>query len=259
MLKRTITAIVAILLFFPIVIYGGWPFYIAMLLISTLGLYELMRMRQMTLYKVPMILITFLLWYILLPESAINFPVNRLDFSLIIVLILLGYTVISKNEFTFDDAGFMTLGTIYLGLGFHYILMSREAGLEFIFFAIIVILSTDIGAYFSGFLFGKHKLIPAISPNKTIEGSIGGSLLAIILGTVFHLIFPVHDSLIVVIIVSFLASIVGQLGDLVESAFKRHYDVKDSGELLPGHGGILDRFDSWLFVFPFLHLIQFIL
>src|SRR5699024_10630014 len=115
-----------------------------------------------------------------------------------------------------------------------------------------------VGAYFSGSLFGKNKLSPYISPKKTIEGSVGGILLAAIFGMVFHLIIPMHDSLIIVVIVSILASIVGQMGDLVESALKRYYGVKDSGNLLPGHGGILDRFDSWLFVFPFLYLIQFV-
>lgn len=258
MLQRTITAIIAILLFFPFVIYGGWPFYLIMLLISTIGLYELLRMRKMTEYKFPLFLSILLLWYLLLPDFTIGTFISRMDFLLITALLLLSYTVLVKNKFTFEDAGFMLLGANYIGLGFHYFIASQEVGLRYVFFAIVVILATDVGAYFSGYLFGKNKLAPDISPKKTIEGSIGGILLAAIFGTIFNLIIPVHDSLVIVIVVSILASIVGQMGDLVESAFKRYYGVKDSGKLLPGHGGILDRFDSWLFVFPFLYLIQFV-
>lgn len=260
MLKRTITAIVAILLFFPFIIYGGWPLYLVMLLISSIGLYELLKMRQLITYKFPVSLAMLLLWILLLPESIINdyLSLDRIDILLIMTLLLLSYTVIMKNKFSILDASFTLLGTLYIGLGFHYFLVSREFGLKYVFFAIVVILITDSGAYFSGNLFGKHKLAPEISPNKTVEGAVGGAVLAVIAGVIFQMIFPVHDSLIVVIIVSFFASIVGQMGDLTESAFKRYYDVKDSGHLLPGHGGILDRFDSWLFVFPFLYFIQFV-
>ena len=262
MLTRTITAIVAIAFFFPFVIIGGWPLSIVMLLIGSIGLYELIKMRQLTNYKIPLGLAMLLLWAFLLPETVIadllTITVNRIELLFIISLLILSYTVLLKNKFTFDDAGFLVLGSIYIGLGFHYFVASRSVGLEYVFFAIVVILMTDTGAYFSGNMFGKHKLIPEISPNKTIEGAIGGAIIAVIAGTIFNLIFPVHDSVIVVMVVSFFASLVGQIGDLVESSLKRHYEVKDSGRLLPGHGGILDRFDSWLFVFPFLHLIQFI-
>ena len=262
MLKRTITAIIAILLFFPFVIYGGWPLAIVMLLIASIGLFELLRMRNLTDYKIPVCLAMLLLWIFLLPDAVIAdvlpIAMNKINFLLIISLAILSYTVLLKNKFTFNDAGFLILGTIYIGLGFHYFVASRAFGLEYVFYAIVVILITDSGAYFSGNLFGKHKLLPEISPKKTIEGAIGGAIMAIVAGMTYNFIFPVHDSIIIVIIVSFFASLVGQTGDLVESGLKRHYNVKDSGQLLPGHGGILDRFDSWLFVFPFLHFIQFI-
>ncbi|SEN57513.1 phosphatidate cytidylyltransferase [Amphibacillus marinus] len=262
MKTRTITAIIAILLFFPFVILGGWPFYLVMFLISSVGLYELLRMRQMTKYPIPIAFTMVLLWSLVLPET------NKLNLSwvyayqreiiLLVVLLLLGYTVLVKNKFTFEDAGFMVLSAIYVGLGFHYFIEVQASGLEYIFYAIVVILATDTGAYFSGRYFGKRKLWPEISPNKTIEGAIGGIVLALVAGLTFHFIFTVHQSTSIVILVSILASIVGQIGDLVESAFKRYYTVKDSGHILPGHGGILDRFDSWLFVFPILHFIQFV-
>ena len=262
MLKRTITAVIASALFFPFVIYGGWPLSIVMLLIASIGLFELLRMRNLTDYKIPVCLAMLLLWILLLPDAFIGdmlpSAMNKINLLLIISLAILSYTVLLKNKFTFDDVGFLILGTIYIGLGFHYFVVSRAFGLEYVFYAIVVILITDSGAYFSGNLFGKHKLLPEISPKKTIEGAIGGAIMAIVAGTIFNFIFPVHDSMIVVIVVSFFASLIGQTGDLVESGLKRHYNVKDSGHLLPGHGGILDRFDSWLFVFPFLNFIQFI-
>lgn len=104
---------------------------------------------------------------------------------------------------------------------------------------------------------GKHKLWPDISPNKTIEGALGGIASAIVVAVVFILVQPnvFQHNLVTMVIFTIIFSVVGQFGDLVESAIKRHYGVKDSGKILPGHGGILDRFDSMLFVFPMMHLL----
>lgn len=124
-----------------------------------------------------------------------------------------------------------------------------------IFFAAVIIWSTDSGAYFIGKSLGKRKLWPEISPNKTVEGFIGGIVTAVVLSLVFQAVTGFLPSYLLVMFITLLLSIFGQLGDLVESALKRHYHVKDSGTILPGHGGILDRFDSFLFVLPFLYLL----
>src|SRR5690625_1497151 len=119
-----------------------------------------------------------------------------------------------------------------------------------------------LGDRYGGLLFrtcfGKRKLWPEISPNKTIAGALGGVLSACLVGLSFQLFYPFEHSLIIILIITILVSIVGQIGDLIASAYKRHYEVKDSGNLLPGHGGILDRMDSLLFVLPFLYVIDFI-
>lgn len=101
--------------------------------------------------------------------------------------------------------------------------------------------------------------MPAISPNKTVEGAIGGILSAVIVAILFYFFTELQNRfpLPVLLIISVILSIFGQVGDLVESALKRYYGVKDSGKLLPGHGGILDRVDSWLFVFPVLYFFLF--
>lgn len=131
-------------------------------------------------------------------------------------------------------------------------------GLNYILFILFIIWATDTGAYFLGSALGKKKLWPKISPNKTIEGALGGIVLASIVGVIFQLIYPFNMSMLTIIIVSIVISVVGQIGDLTASAYKRHFGVKDSGQILPGHGGILDRLDSLLFVLPLMYIIHFI-
>ncbi|WP_066193771.1 MULTISPECIES: phosphatidate cytidylyltransferase [Gracilibacillus] len=256
---RIITAIIAILFFFPFVFFGGIPFQVIMYVIATIGFLELLHMRGMTKYPIPTFIGVLLLWALLFQSDHLFFT-SKTELLMFFVLLLLSYTVLVKNKFTFEDAGFLLLASIYVGLGFYYFTQTRgvENGLIYIFYAILVILSTDTGAYFFGRAFGKHKLWPLISPNKTIEGAVGGILLASVVAVIFQYFYPVNDSLWLVIIVTMVASAFAQIGDLVESAIKRQFDVKDSGKLLPGHGGILDRFDSWLFVFPLLHFLHFI-
>src|SRR5690625_4754030 len=133
----------------------------------------------------------------------------------------------------------------------------RLTGLNYFLFILFLVWATDSGAYFIGKSLGKRKLWPAISPNKTIGGAIGGIVFALFVGVCFQLIYPFEFSMGYVIFITITISIVGQLGDLVASAIKRHYDIKDFGKLFPGHGGVLDRVDSLLFVFIVLHLIQF--
>jgi phosphatidate cytidylyltransferase len=117
------------------------------------------------------------------------------------------------------------------------------------FYALIGTFFTDIGAYFIGVFFGKHKMNPRISPKKTWEGFFGGSLCGTVVGTVFfNTIINPSLSLFAVILMTLCLSVVGQLGDLVFSSIKRHYGQKDFSNLIPGHGGILDRLDSTIFV-----------
>ncbi len=106
--------------------------------------------------------------------------------------------------------------------------------------------------------FGKHLLWPAISPKKTYEGAIGGIILAVIVTLLFALFNPDLLSILDAIVLGLIIAIVGQLGDFIQSAYKRTYEIKDTGALLPGHGGVLDRLDSWLIVFPFVYYLGLI-
>lgn len=147
----------------------------------------------------------------------------------------------------------------YVGNGFHYFIAARNAGLSVLFYALLIVWMTDSGAYLIGRKIGKHKLAPNVSPNKTWEGSVGGSIIATIVGVLWICIYPIAGfNIFEMLIITVVLSIAGQFGDLVESALKRYYRVKDSGKILPGHGGILDRFDSLIFILPLLHLFGII-
>ncbi|WP_075980895.1 phosphatidate cytidylyltransferase [Bacillus massilinigeriensis] len=264
MKQRIITAIIAAAIFLPIVIYGGIPIIIVSYLLATVGLYELLKMRKLYLFSIPGIISLIMLWIVLFPSRYMSlwdsFQYTKVDIFLFAVLCFLTYTVASKNHFTFEDVSFSVLSILYVGIGFYYFAETRETdnGLQYLFYSLFIMWATDSGAYFFGRAFGKHKLWPEISPNKTVEGSIGGILSALIVAILFSIFSDIEHSLIILLIVTTIASIFGQIGDLVESAFKRFYNVKDSGKILPGHGGILDRFDSLLFVWPLLHILHFI-
>ncbi|MBB4823898.1 phosphatidate cytidylyltransferase [Sporosarcina luteola] len=263
MKQRILTAIIALALFIPLVVIGGLPFTIAIYVIATVGLYELLKMRELHLLSVEGIITWAAMAILLIPsEWAVQVEqsvgMSKIEMAFALVLLLLIYTVIAKNRFTFDHAAFSVLGALYVGIGFYYLVETRYYGLEYIIYALLVIFSTDSGAYFTGRKIGKRKLWPEISPNKTVEGFIGGIVYAIIFACILQAIHPIVSSYIVLILITIVASIVGQLGDLVESALKRHYKIKDSGKILPGHGGILDRFDSLLFVLPLLHFLHLV-
>lgn len=259
MKQRIITAAILIAVFLPIVIIGGIPFLISTYVMATIALYELLQMKKLSIFSVHGGLATLFLWIFLLPpdlyERLYFFDLSKMEISFIVVLIFLSYTVIVKNKFNFDQTGFTFFSIFYIGIGFYYMIQIREEGLILLFFALLVVWLTDSGAYFVGKYFGKRKLWPEISPNKTIGGFIGGILSAIIVAIVFAIFTNIPVTPIKLMIITVILSIFGQLGDLAESALKRHFAVKDSGRIFPGHGGMLDRCDSWLFVLPLLYFL----
>ena len=161
-----------------------------------------------------------------------------------------------KDKNLFDTISRQALGIMYIPLSLSLLLFVRdvEHGALWVFWLLIVCFMNDTGAFYIGTFFGKRKLAPRISPKKTMEGSAGGIAASMAAGLIFSLIFFGSPGLALLTLpCSFLIAVAGQVGDLFESALKRASSVKDSGRILPGHGGMLDRIDGLLFAIPVLY------
>ncbi|TNB82698.1 phosphatidate cytidylyltransferase [Staphylococcus epidermidis] len=253
---RTLTAIIALLIFLPILLKGGLILMLFAFLLALIALKELLNMNMIKFLSIPGLISALALIIIMLPQDAGEWiQVIQLKGLIAMSFIVLSYTVLSKNRFSFMDAAFCLMSVAYVGIGFMYFYETRSEGLRYILFAFLIVWLTDTGAYIFGRLMGKHKLWPVISPNKTIEGFFGGILCSTLVPLVMQMFVDLHMNIWLLLLVTIVLSMFGQLGDLVESGFKRHFGVKDSGRILPGHGGILDRFDSFMFVLPLLNIL----
>lgn len=256
--QRVITAVVALIIFIPIVFLGGTLIEIAALALAVVAMSEVLIMKRILLVTPEAIISILGTLFLVAPKSWMHdlpSQINTPFVSLIFAIALMVRVVFSKNRFNFDDAGVLTLTMLYIGFGFNMFVQARTVGLGMLMYLLLTVWSTDSGAYLVGRKIGKTKLAPQISPNKTWEGSIGGTVVAIIVGIIFSVTGLIHYGILATISMTLFLSIAGQLGDLVESSLKRYYGVKDSGRILPGHGGILDRFDSLLLVLPMAYLL----
>ncbi len=156
----------------------------------------------------------------------------------------------------FDIISKQVMGIVYIPVSLSLLVFLKEVegGTLWIIWLLIVIFANDTGAFYTGTFLGKHKLAPNISPNKTIEGSLGGIATSMVLGFIFSLVFFDFHLALITIPCSFMVAVAGQIGDLFESAMKRAANIKDSGRILPGHGGMLDRIDGLLLAIPVLYI-----
>lgn len=258
-LKRWLTAIVLL----PILIFligpgPGWLFHIFLYIVSLAGLIEFHRISGSPLpafARWSCYLLTLLLFLVIHMRQILLAPVV----IVLWVLVPMTYLMLaspSTNQKVAGDIGKIVLGPIYVALPLAILLLidMLPNGNLWIFFLLSVIMASDTSAFYMGRLFGRHKLHETISPGKTWEGAIGGLIGALMAAIIFLKIVPFHPLGIGILILAFAMSISGQLGDLAESMLKRVHGVKDSGGLLPGHGGILDRIDGLIFAIPMLYL-----
>lgn len=179
----------------------------------------------------------------------------------LLMFLFLTATVLTKNKTTIDHVAMAFLGMAYVGLGFHYMIETRSIPDHGLFWTLLVFLciwTTDSGAYFTGSKIGRTPLWPIISPKKSVEGAVGGTVLSVVVALGFAWYRPELLGYAQAVWIGLVIALVGQMGDLIQSAYKRVKGIKDSGTILPGHGGVLDRTDSWLIVFPFLHVVSLI-
>ena len=248
MKKRILSAIVMLLICIPIIYFGDKAFRIGIAVVSMLALREMIDLKKSH-HKIPKLveLISYLaLLFIVLAEYegySILFGITYKGIAILLLSILSLCLFYKKEEYTATDA-LVLIGTILLlGTAFNTMILVRNLGLWDFCSLILIFILTDTFALFCGMAFGKHKLIPHVSPNKTWEGSIGGTLIATVGVSVFYhyLVSPVTWKIVLGILI---LSGIGQIGDLIFSKIKRENNIKDFSNLIPGHGGILDRLDS---------------
>lgn len=253
MVKRIISAIIALPFLLAIIIVGGLPLYIAIMGISLIGLREFYGACQNKFMPIR--------WpgYIgsIIIVSLMNFRPKITYFFILVFILIMTLNVIKliNRKYNFVDISITLYGLLYIPflLG-HILLITKEANSIIIWLVFITAWGTDTFAYFSGYFFGRRKLCPHISPKKTLEGAIGGVLGSMISSFIFGY-FLLRDHLLIISLAGIIGSIVAQIGDLSASLIKRYTNIKDFGNIMPGHGGILDRFDSILFTGPTIYYI----
>lgn len=249
--QRVITAVIGIALLLFILIKGGIVLKTAIAIISLEAareLYFAFKKININLNMYSMIIGTLLL----LLFSLYNIS---LEFSIIFVLFSSFIFTLFSDKYSLEDTAYTTFSFIYGPY-----LLNLLSGLEnrLLYLVFIIAFSTDTFAYFAGNLFGKHKLIPKVSPNKSVEGAIGGIIGCLLISLIYFYYLGLDVNILTVLFI-IIASISGQVGDLIASKIKRVTGIKDYAKILPGHGGILDRFDSSILVIPFVYILQFVL
>lgn len=259
---RLIVALFGIPALIFICYYGGYYLFGFAVLLVGLGGAELALMLRQRGYRISLFLSILLPIFFIL-AAYFNYPLlDAVVFALFLqtVIVVVNYSRAKSPDLSnfLGDMYAHILPASYLGLLASYIIFVGkidEIGGRLLIFAFLLTWAADTGAYFGGKNLGKHKLSIPLSPNKTWEGAYFG-LAAALLAAVFSKLVFLPISWPEVILMALLAGILGQFGDLFESAIKRHCNVKDSSAILPGHGGILDRFDSFLFAVPVIYYVN---
>lgn len=236
------------------VVLGGYPLFAACFVIGLMASYEFIKgFKALDIHaSYPIAAVATVALYAINAFAKNNMHLYMLWFFGVVIVSLLYLFKIDERKL--EDAMVTITAVFYVVFfSFHVTLVEQSGAYSILVWLIfLTAFGTDIMAYFSGYAFGKHKLCPKISPKKTIEGSVGGTLGSVVLCGLFSFFFA-KELLIHCLIIGVLGGIISQFGDLTASIFKRKMGIKDYGNLIPGHGGIMDRFDSVLFTAPLVY------
>lgn len=264
MKTRIITAIVAIIVFLPVCIFSDTWFYpTAMSILCTVGVYEMLAC--VGLFKNPAVSVPSMILAAAMPLIPLFGGEYTLTMELgcVIAYMVLTFTadVFSRGKLDYTITSCAFRGVFYVAFSFTCMTLLRKEGEYLYLLTFIGPWVSDSFAYFTGRFFGKHKLIPEVSPKKTVEGAVGGVVFAalsfVLYGVIIKNFFDptVELNYIVMAVAGAIVSVISQIGDLSASVIKRRFEVKDYGWVFPGHGGVLDRFDSVILTAPVLYIL----
>jgi phosphatidate cytidylyltransferase len=258
MLNRMKTILLTVPIIFACTYYGGLSFYVLVMALTLLSLNEFYYLMNKKGYS-PSYLIGFLVSAFLV--SFVSYTVKHPNWepfatgllTTAIILTFAGGIFLKKAQDSTVNASITLLGILYIGWMFSYLILIREftAHGAYLFFLIISIWACDTSAYLTGTYFGRVKLSPYISPKKTVEGAVSGFIISIVAAYIFSMFTGMNS--IHAVILGVIIGLVGQISDLVESLIKRDVGVKDSSNIVPGHGGVLDRMDSFILTAPIMY------
>lgn len=258
--KRWLTGIIIVPVLLLVIFWGSKELFAALVIFFTLGgVWEYNNIvfeKGFSIEKTESLLLAIILPSLALTGNS-QYVVATLAFSVIVIFILFIFSI-KQAEFDVLNVAKVIFGIMYIPFLTSYFILLRtmEKGALWIVFVLVLAFIGDIAALYVGKYFGKHKLVPLISPGKTMEGLIALVLSSTTACLLFAYFFFPEISLIKIAVLAFIGSIIGQLGDICESAIKRSYGLKDASSFLPGHGGILDRLDCLIFIAPFVYYFR---
>ena len=257
---RLLSGIVLVILALILILTGGDVLLVTSLVISYIGMFELYRVFKIE-KELPAI-IAYLMATIYYINLRFPFIPDMMMFVLGCLVALMFVYVFTYPKYKTEQILATFFGVFYVAVMLSYVYQTRQmtAGVYIVWLIFLCSWVCDTCAYCVGKLIGKHKMAPILSPKKSIEGAVGGvvgtGLLTILYGNIFKDAMGIGPrSILVLAIICMIGALISMVGDLTASAIKRNYDVKDYGTLIPGHGGILDRFDSVIFTAPIIYFL----
>ena len=254
-MKKTIIAIILLLILFPILIIGGNIYNLSVYILSLIGLNEFINIKS-TMKEVPLFIriisfisISFLI-FTSINITNLTYFIDYRVLSGIFILFLIPSLVYKNREiYSINDAFYLIGGVLFLGISFSLLIVIRNLNLNLLIYLLLIGTISDTYALITGKLIGKRKLLKEISPSKTVEGALGGLFFGTFVPFVFYTtVVNSNIKMISLGIITYFLSVLGIMGDLCFSYIKRYFGKKDFSNLIPEHGGILDRFDSIIFV-----------